>query len=248
MSLNLKQVLLKIIDYSKKDTESNAFDIYIKYDKIFKAVYTLINEQPSSITIQYLIDRFKFRLFELTKFTKACNVLSQYEATCDTSIVINFSKIPKQYFVSDVGFVDETDTRPFNEIVRPLLRNVIEVPRDVIIEVPEIPALPILPLTPPSPIVSVSRKSMFFNSNSCDIKPLVDKKDEIVKKFNEEIDNISSSVSSGKFKDFKITNLKNNLEKIMACVFIKCVEDIKGYNDMKGISVDIIDTILNRKA
>ena len=61
-TLNLKQVLLKLLDYAKKDTESNLFDLYIKYDKIFKATYVLINEQPSSISIQYLIDRFKFKL------------------------------------------------------------------------------------------------------------------------------------------------------------------------------------------
>ena len=245
-TLNLKQVLIKLLDYAKKDTESNVFDLYIKYDKIFKATYVLINEQPSSISIQYLIDRFKFKLFELTKFTKACNVLSQYEATCDTSIIINFSKIPKQYFINDVGFIDETDTRPFNEIVRPALQNIIAVPQDIVINIPDVPPLPVLPLSPPSP--NPTHRPLFFNSGSCDVKPLVDKKDEIVKRFNTEIDKVSVSTNSGKFKDIRIQILKNNLEKIMTCEYIKCVDDIKGYNDMKGTSVDIIDEILNRKA
>jgi hypothetical protein len=247
-TLNLKQVLLKLLDYAKKDTESNVFDLYIKYDKIFKATYSLINEQPSSITIQYLIDRFKFKLFELTKFTKACGVLSQYEATCDTSIIIKFSKIPKQYFVSDVGFIDETDTRPFNEIVRPALRNIIVVPQDVIINIPDAQPLPLLPLSPQStPSPGIARRPLFFNSSSCDVKPLPDKKDEIVKRFNAEIDKVSVSTNSGKFKDIRIQILKNNLEKIMTCEYIKCVDDIKCYNDMKGASVDIIDEIFKRK-
>jgi hypothetical protein len=240
MSLNLKQVLLKILDYAKEDTQNNAYDLYIKYDKIFKATYTLINEQPETITIQYLIDRFKFKLFELVKFTKACGVLSQYEATCDTSIVIKFSKIPRQYFVNDVGFIDETDTRPFNEIVKPLIRNVITAPRDVVINIPEIPPLLETPVTP--------RKSKFFTSSKIDIMKLPDKKEEIIKKFNEEIENITSSDSSVKFKDIKIENLRTNLEKIMKSDYIRTCSDIKEYNFMKGKSVDIIDTILNRKA
>jgi hypothetical protein len=186
-----------------------------------------------------LIDRFKFKLFELIKFTKACGVLYQYEATCDTSIVIKFSKIPKQYFINDVGFIDETDTRPFNEIVRPLIRNDIIVPRDVVINIPEIPPISKTPVTP--------LKSKFFTSNKFDISKLPDKKQEIIKKFNEEIENISSSDSSVKFKDIKIENLRTNLEKIMKSDYIKITSDIEGYNFMKGKSVDIIDTVLNRK-
>jgi hypothetical protein len=239
MSLHLKQVLLKILDYAKEDTQSNVYDIYIKYDKIFKAIYTLINEQPKSITIQYLIDRFGFQLFELAKFTKACNVIKLYQDTCDTSIVINFSKIPKQHFVSDVGFIDETDTRPFNEIVRP--QNIIEVPEDVVIDIPDVP--PVIPQSPITP-----RKSKFFNSTKFDITSLPNKKEEIIKKFNEEIDKISSSDSSVKFKDIKIENLRNNLEKIMKSESIRTASDIEDYNSMKGTSVDIIDIVLNRKA
>jgi hypothetical protein len=242
-TLNLKQVLIKLLEYAKKDTESNVFDLYIKYDKIFKATYSLINEQPSFITIQYLIDRFDFKLFELTKFTKACNVLAQYEATCDTNIIINFSKIPKQYFVSDVGFIDETDTRPFNEIVRPAIQNIVAVPEDIAINIPDVPPLPVLP---PSPIEI--RKPRFFNNSKPSVSVLSDKKDEIVKRFNIEIDKISSSTSSEKFKDIRIQNLRNNLEKIMLCESIRTVSDIKGYNDMKGLSVDIIDTTLKLKA
>jgi hypothetical protein len=243
-TLNLKQVLLKLLDYAKKDTESNTFYAYIKYNKILKAAYTLIEEQPESISIQYLKDRFKFKLFELNAFAKACGVAKQYETTCDTSIVIKFSKIPKQYFVNDVGFIDETDVRPFNEIVRPVLRNIIEAPQDVIINIPDAPVLPDLPISPPSS--STTYKSKFFNVSKFDVSSLPDKKEEIVKRFNAEIEKLTLK-DSLRFKDILIQNLKVDLEKIMTYESIKSINDVKDYNFMKSSSINIIDVALNRK-
>ncbi len=225
MSLTLKQILLKLLDYAKEDTENNAYELYTKYGKIFKAIYTLIDEKPESITIKSLIDRFDFKLFELIRFTKACNILSLYESTCNTDIVIKFAKYPKQHFISDVGFIDETDTRPFNEIVKPVAK------------------LPLITeiLTP----VSTTYKPKFYSSTKFDVNTLPDKKEEIVKHFNEAIEKLSSSTD--KFKDIKLTNLKSNLEKIMKAQYIRTINDIQNYNFMTGTPVDIIDKVLNRK-
>jgi hypothetical protein len=76
---------------------------------------------------------------------------------------------------------------------------------------------------------------------------LPDKKEEIVKKFNEEIEKISLK-DSIRFKDILIQNLKVDLEKIMTYESIKSINDIKDYNFMKSSSINIIDIVLNRKA
>ena len=115
----LKSILIKVLSFAKRDTEHNIELFYMKYEKLLQVVYTLKREEPSSLTIQDLIDRFGLGHFEIDQFVKACGIFDTY----DNSTVLKFSKSIDVYVPR---FNNEDSDDPVNvepEYYRPRFSN-----------------------------------------------------------------------------------------------------------------------------
>jgi hypothetical protein len=115
----LKSILIKVLSFAKRDTEHNIELFYMKYEKLLQVVYTLKREEPSSLTIQDLIDRFELSHFEIDQFVKACGIFDTY----DNSTVLKFSKSIDVYVRRSNNDYSEDPVNVEPEYYRPRFSN-----------------------------------------------------------------------------------------------------------------------------